>query len=67
MSAIKYTQLTELTKSRLMDLLFERRDMGPYGLGKDRSLDEFAKFSGIDYAKRTVVQAHHPGSHFEPM
>ena len=66
MSASKYTQLTEMTKSRLMDLLFERSDLGPYGLGKDRSLEEFAKFSDIDYAKRTVVQAHHPGIYFEP-
>lgn len=61
----KFTQLTELAKSRLMDLVFERRELGPYGLGKSRSLDEFAKFSGIDYAKRTVVQAYQPESYFE--
>jgi hypothetical protein len=52
----KFTQLTELAKTRLMDLVFERRDLGRYGLGKTRTLDEFAKFSGIDYAKRKLVQ-----------
>lgn len=28
-------------------------DFGPYGLGRERSLAEFTRFSGIDYARRT--------------
>jgi hypothetical protein len=62
----KFTQLTELAKSRLMDLVFERRDLGPYGLGKARTLDEFAKFSGIDYAQRSLVQAYQSTPYFVP-
>jgi hypothetical protein len=61
----KFTQLTELAKIRLMDLLFERRDLGRYGLGKTRSLYEFAKFSGIDYAKRKLVHDYQPTLYFE--
>lgn len=61
----KFTQLTELAKSRLMDLLFERRDLGRFGLGRTRSLAEFAKFSGIDYARRELVQAYQPTRYFE--
>lgn len=60
----KFTQLSELAKTRLMDLVFERRDLGRYGLGKTRTLEEFARFSGIDYAKRELVQAYQPAGYF---
>ncbi len=52
----KFTTLAKHANLRLMDLLFERRDLGCYGLGTTRTLDEFARFSGIDYAKRELVR-----------
>jgi hypothetical protein len=61
----KFTELTDLAKERLMDLLFERRDLGQYGLGKIRSLTEFSKFSGIDYSKKQLVQPYQEGPYFD--
>lgn len=29
-------------------------DFGPYGLGRVRTLDDYAQFSGIDYLRRTI-------------
>jgi Glycosyltransferase (GlcNAc) len=38
-------------------------DFGAYGLGRERSLADFARYSGIDYAKRVVMEsAFGPGS-----
>jgi hypothetical protein len=34
-------------------------DLGAYGLGRQRSLADFAAFSGIDYAARTLSPAAH--------
>lgn len=61
----KFTELTELAKQRLMDLLFERRDLGRYGLGKNRTLAEFAHFSGIDYSRRQLVQPYQATPYFD--
>lgn len=52
----KFTQLSELAKQRLMDLVYARQDLGRFGLGSIRTLEDFAKFSGIDYAKRKLVR-----------
>ncbi len=54
-----------MAKTRLIGLLYERRDLGRYGLGKTLSLDVFAKFSGIDYDKRKLVQYYQPTRYFE--
>ena len=35
-------------------LLVAREDLGVYGLGTRRTLPDFAAFSGIDYAARTL-------------
>jgi hypothetical protein len=47
-----------------MDLLFERRDLGRYGLGRERSLADFAKFSGVDYAQKLLVRPYHMAPYF---
>lgn len=52
----KYPELTRHAKERLMDLLYERRDLGAYGLGKERSLADYARLSGVNYAKRQLVR-----------
>jgi hypothetical protein len=37
-------------------LLFEQADLGVYGLGQARSLDDYASAFGIDYGKRALRQ-----------
>jgi hypothetical protein len=42
-----------------LDALVAGEDLGRYGLGRQRSLADFAAFSGIDYAARTLSPAAH--------
>lgn len=49
---ISYAEATRHADERLMDLVYERRDLGVYGLGQQRSLDDYARDFGIDYRKR---------------
>lgn len=59
---VKHHQRLARAEERLADLLYERRkDLGDFGLGADRSLDDYAVFSGIDYRRRSVVQEYRPG------
>lgn len=53
---VKFTTLTELAKQRLMDLVYQRRDLGRFGLGSARSVEDFAKHSGINYLKKRIEQ-----------
>jgi Glycosyltransferase (GlcNAc) len=54
---IKFTSLTELAAERLKDLVYQRRDLGSFGLGQERSVEDFAKRSGINYlAKKIIIQ-----------
>lgn len=41
-------------QQRLRSLLWEGNDLGVYGLGTVRSLENYAEFSGIDYARRQI-------------
>ncbi|WP_295540710.1 GlcNAc-transferase family protein [uncultured Pseudacidovorax sp.] len=50
----QWWSLETQSRARMRALLYERRDLGAYGLGKARSLDDFAAFSGIDYTRRTL-------------
>ena len=61
----KFTDLTLLAKVRLMDLLYQRRSLGVYGLGQQRSLADYAQFSGIDYANQTL-QREYQSSYVNP-
>ena len=45
----------ELAKLRVMDLVYQRRDLGPYGLGRERSVEDFARLSGINYLTKRIV------------
>jgi hypothetical protein len=37
-----------------MDLLYQRRDLGAFGLGTQRTLQEYAERFGIDYPRREI-------------
>lgn len=51
---VRWWTLREQAELRLSRLLFDGEDLGAYGLGRQRSLHEFARFSGIDYRRRTI-------------
>ena len=53
---VKFTTLTELAKQRLMDLVYQRRDLGRFGLGSVRSVEDFGKHSGINYLTKRIEQ-----------
>lgn len=55
---VKFTTLTELAKHRVLDLVYQRRDLGPYGLGHERSVEDFARLSGINYLTKSIVHAY---------
>jgi hypothetical protein len=48
-------RLDAAARARLRALLWDGADLGAYGLGRARSLAEYAGFSGIDYAARTIA------------
>lgn len=52
---VKFTTLTELAKQRVMDLVYQRRDLGSYGLGPERSVEDFARLSGIHHLTKCIV------------
>jgi hypothetical protein len=47
-------QLTQHAHRRLAALLWEGAELGAYGLGRARTLADYAAFSGIDYAARKI-------------
>ncbi|MEK8050027.1 GlcNAc-transferase family protein [Ideonella sp. DXS22W] len=52
---VRSAQLADAANRRLAALLWQGADLGAYGLGTARSLEEFASFSGIDYAGRRIA------------
>lgn len=59
---IKWWQLDMRSKSRLADVV-TGKDVGKYGLGTDRTLDEYIKLTGIDYLTRTTDARAKNGQH----
>lgn len=51
---IPWHVLREISKKRLYDLIFKQKNLGKYSLGSSRTLEDFAKFSGINYIDRTI-------------
>lgn len=47
--------LEQHSRARLRGLLQERQDLGVYGLGTVRTLADYARFCGVDYAARTLA------------
>jgi Glycosyltransferase (GlcNAc) len=52
--AVRSAALEAASRQRLTSLLWGGGDLGAYGLGAVRSLRDYAAFSGIDYAARTI-------------
>ena len=51
----RWWELDNKSKARIEALLKHNVDLGIYGLGKVRSLAEYANFSGIDYRNKTIA------------
>ena len=52
----KHWEFEQLALDRVISLLYQRQDLGVYGLGRHRSLDEYGEFSGLDYSRRTIQE-----------
>jgi hypothetical protein len=50
---VRWWALEQRARARLVSLV-AGQDLGVYGLGQERSVAQFAQFSGIDYAARTL-------------
>ena len=53
--AVRSAMLEQAAQMRLATMLWAAGDFGAYGLGHARTLAEYAAFSGIDYAARTIA------------
>jgi len=51
---VKWGSLDMRSKMRLADMLFHGKDVGKFGLGNVRTLEQFADFSGIDYKNKII-------------
>ena len=51
----RWWELDNKSKARIDALLKHNADLGIYGLGKVRTLAEYANFSGIDYRNKTIA------------
>lgn len=51
---VQWTTLKHASDQRLSDLLYHRKNLGSYGLGTARTLEDFAFFSGIDYPNKSI-------------
>jgi Glycosyltransferase (GlcNAc) len=52
--AVRSARLEAESRKRLSALIWEGADLGAYGLGSQRSLADYAAFSGIDFAARRI-------------
>lgn len=52
--SVKWPERYSQAVKRLEDLLFHGKDLGSYGLGKVRTLRDFAELSGIDFQNRIM-------------
>lgn len=48
-------ELDQRSRRRLGDMILGRADLGAFNLGTVRSLQDYARLSGIDYTARTIV------------
>ena len=59
-------ELEQRSRGRL-EALVDNAPMGVYGLGRVRSLEDYAAFSGIDFKRRTLAsRAYHPLERLAP-
>jgi hypothetical protein len=53
---VRWWVLEERSKARVRALLCEGKNLGVYGLGTQRTLADYARFCGIDYASKTLTE-----------
>jgi hypothetical protein len=53
--AVRSAALEQAARVRLAAMLWAGAEFGAYGLGSERTLADYATFSGIDYAARTIA------------
>ena len=58
--SVKWWQWHQQAEQRMAELLFEQAELGAYGLGTQRSLDDYAAAFGIDYRNRRIGPAAGP-------
>ncbi len=58
--------LLKRSQNRMVDLLWLGRDLGVYGLGRERTLAEYADFCGLDYPNRRIGQTARVGPWHAP-
>ena len=51
---LRWWELHRLAQERMRRLLYAQDDLGAYGLGSTRSLQDYARASGIDYVQRKI-------------
>jgi len=51
----RWWDLDKKSRTRLSALLHKGENLGAYGLGKERTLKDYAKFSGIDYVNKKLM------------
>jgi hypothetical protein len=54
-SAIKWHELSNLSKQRV-NRVTTGKDLGVYGIGTKRTLQQYADFSGIDYVRQVYTE-----------
>lgn len=59
--AVRWTALDLRSKARLASMLFEGNDLGVFGLGRERSLEDYSNFCGINYPQRQISAVAYEG------
>lgn len=62
---VKLADRLAAANERLKDLVYQRKDLGAYGLGTKRTLREYAAMSGIDYEGRRIIREYRTHYEFE--
>lgn len=52
---VRWFKLQEKAKIRLIKLLYKNDLEGVFGLGKERTMEDYAKLSGVNYKYRTIT------------
>lgn len=52
----KWSELKAISNQRLVDMFYHQKEMGCYGLGTQRTLEEYAELSGINYKTKQIIQ-----------
>jgi protein-L-isoaspartate O-methyltransferase len=51
---IDWEEINKQSRKRLVDLMYKGEDLGIYGLGKERTREQYAEFCGVDYVNKKL-------------